>query len=51
VQRAERADRPPITAANLVAIQGALEQAGIVFYRRRATARCQVAAVMMMVSN
>jgi transcriptional regulator with XRE-family HTH domain len=31
VQRAERADQPPITAANLFAIQRVLEQAGIAF--------------------
>jgi transcriptional regulator with XRE-family HTH domain len=31
VQRAERSDQPPITAANLFAIQRALEQAGIAF--------------------
>jgi transcriptional regulator with XRE-family HTH domain len=31
VQRAERADQPPITAGNLFAIQRALEGAGITF--------------------
>jgi transcriptional regulator with XRE-family HTH domain len=31
IQRAERADEPPLTASNLRAIQRALEEAGIVF--------------------
>jgi transcriptional regulator with XRE-family HTH domain len=31
IQRAERAERPPLTVSNLFAIQRALEQAGIIF--------------------
>jgi transcriptional regulator with XRE-family HTH domain len=31
IQRAERAEVPPITVSNLVAIQRALEDAGIIF--------------------
>jgi transcriptional regulator with XRE-family HTH domain len=31
IQRAERADEPPLTASNLRAIQRALQEAGIIF--------------------